>query len=421
MGALHLFGKFKCMKKAGLVKKFFVLLISSFFLLAFVMPGNKGADDKPQTHPYQFGTPVNLLQVINPNDNPATEEGVELGRKLFYDPILSGNQKQACSGCHRQEFAFTDGKEISTGSLGQVAKRNSMTLVNLGWIDKYFWDGRASTLEELIHFPVTDPLEMNADTNKIVARLNSDKNYKALFRKAFGAPVIGMGDVSKALSQFLRTIVSYNAPMDLIGRDYFLNKGLLQSQRFDVSDSVLLANMFSPGNEYKYNHDAALQQKIKQIGADDKVIGAFTTCIKCHYNSLQIFCMQCNTTIPANGKVQFKNNGLEVEGKDKGRYQLTQKEEDKYLFKVPTLRNISFTGPYMHDGRFKTLEEVIEHYNTGIQPNPNLDPLLMDSNKQPRRFNLNTAEKKQLLELVKLFSDSTVLTDKRFSDPGQGQ
>lgn len=357
--------------------------------------------------------PDYLLPVQEPIDNPATVEGVQLGRRLFYDSTLAGNQKQSCANCHRQALAFTDGMEISTGSFGKKARRNSMSLVNLGWQDRYFWDGKALTLEELIHFPVTDTLEMNADTLEIERRLNKDISYKPLFFKAFGDSIIRMRMVTRAISQFLRTIVSYNSPYDHIFRDYILNGGVLVGDDYQI-----LINCLGKGNEQMYGHDSALVRSIKQVSPSNKVLTVFSRCIKCHYNSLQLLCLHCrNPGIKPDAMVKYKNNGLETEGADKGLYTLTGKEEDKYRFKVPTFRNLVFSAPYMHDGRFKTLEEVVEHYNSGIQPNQNLDSLLKDENNKPIRFGLNKDEEAQLVGLLKLFTDSSVITEPRFAAP----
>jgi len=379
------------------------------FMMAFViLPA-----DRDKTTPYDFNTPKVLLPVINPADNPATVEGVELGRKLFYDPALSGNGKQSCASCHKQELAFTDGLNVSRGTRGLRARRNSMALVNLGWQDTYFWDGRAGTLEALIHFPVTDTLEMNADTLEIKKVLNADSEYRTMFRRAFGTDKISMSLTAQALSQFLRTIVSYNTPFDRIYRDYLYNGG-----ETDVkTDRELLLNALLPGTENKYGHDPDLVKAIREVSPDEKVINAFSRCIKCHYNTLQPFTHPGNEPV-LNGdqRVQFKNNGLDTSDMDRGRYQATGENRDRYLFKVPSLRNLTFTAPYMHDGRFKTLEQVVEHYNSGIKANPALDTLLMDG-KKPIRFNLTADEKKQLVGMLLLFSDSSVIRDPRYAAP----
>lgn len=397
--------------------KFNLILVPLVLVLMVSVSFTTGNGRLDETTPYSFNLPPKFLKIQNPVDNPPTEEGVELGRKLFYDPVLSGNHKQACSGCHQQQLSFTDGVEYSIGALGKPARRNSMALINLGWQDKYFWDGRALSLEELIHFPVTDSLEMNGDFDKIQQQLNKDKNYRALFHRAFNIDTISMLYVTKAISQFLRTIVSYNTKFDLIFQDYLFNRGEIESKQKDIDDLQLLRNGFAPGNEEKYGHDTALVRQIKEISPSDHALQAFTVCLNCHYNSLQLFCIGCDGTIPPNAHVQFKNNGLETEGKDKGLYQITKKEEDKYLFKVPTLRNLIFTGPYMHDGRFKTLEEIVAHYNSGLMPNQNLDTLLMDKDKKPLRFNLSKEEEKQIVQMLKLFSDSAIINDARFSAP----
>ena len=381
-----------------------MLFISSFIISYSYTPD-------PKNTLYQYGMTEYVIRFSAPDDNPTTEQGVALGRKLFYDPILSGNQKQSCAGCHKQALAFTDGYSIAIGSDGHKAHRSSMALIDLGWHNKFFWDGRASTLESLIHFPVTDPLEMSADTLVIERRLNQDSIYRDLFYKAFETNKITMSLVSKAISQFVRTIVSYQSPFDIAFGDYrrAMQKEFQYNHRA-IDNLGLAYEVFAQGNEEKYGHDVSTTNVLKQIRPDSTVLKVFTTCLDCHYNSFQIICGTC-------GDIQFRNNGLEIVGQDKGVYQVTGKEEDKYKFMVPTLRNLVFTAPYMHDGRFKTLEEVVEHYNSGIQPNENLDTVLMDRDKRPIRFHLTEEEKKQLVGLLKLLTDSSVVSDPRFSDP----
>ena len=394
------------------VRMRWVYVLIPFALLLMATLLHQGGDTCiSQPTPYQLALPYIVVPMPNPDNNPLTEEGTALGRRLFYDPILSGNNKQSCGSCHQQEKSFTDGNDIAIGSLGKKAHRNSMALINMGWRNKFFWDGRASSLEELIHFPVTDPLEMYADTADVERRLNKDSIYKTLFNKAFGTDQITMPLASKAISQFLRTIVSYNTPFDHVIKDYMLAMQYEFAYNHKIMDDQgLLYEVFGRGNEGKYGHTAADEKMLKQISPDTAVLKVFVVCLTCHYNSFQVMCPTCPS-------IQLKNNGLETEGKDKGMYQLTGREEDKYRFIVPTFRNLTLTGPYMHDGRFKTLEEVIEHYNSEIQPNENLDPLLTDSDKKPKRFNLTEDEKKQLLGLIKLLTDSSIVTDPRFVAP----
>jgi cytochrome c peroxidase len=228
--------------------------------------------------------------------------------------------------------------------------------------------------------------------------------------------------VAKAISQFLRTIVSFNSPFDLIYRDYiahpdevaYINK---RDKVPYIDDRQLLLNGLGHGNEYSYGHDSALARQIVAISPTGHVLTIFAKCLNCHYISFQIFCGKCDGTIGSFADVQYKNNGLDISGADRGLYEQTHKDGDKYLFKVPTFRNIALTGPYMHDGRFKTLEEVVEHYNSGIEANPNLDTLLLDEHKKPLRFHMTEKEKKQLINLINLFSDSSVLTDQRYAAP----
>jgi cytochrome c peroxidase len=402
--------------------RFAYFLIPIAFVLMAYIPSPQGNDANTKPTPYDFGMPPILMPIVQPADNRATVEGVALGRKLFYDPALSGNGKQSCANCHKQALAFADSDAIAIGSEGRKAHRNSMSLVNLGWQDKYFWDGRAATLEDLIHFPVTDSLEMHADLAKVVKNLNKDKNYPLLFCRAFGTDTITRLLVTKAISQFLRTIVSYNSPFDRIYRDYvahpeevaYINK---KDKVPYINDRQLLLNGLGHAHEYSYGHDSALARQIIAISPTEHVLTILAKCLNCHYISFQLFCGTCDGTIGSFAQVQYKNNGLDITAADKGLYGQTHREEDKYLFKVPTFRNVALTGPYMHDGRFKTLEEVVEHYNSGIEPNQNLDTLLLDKNKKPLRFHMTEVEKKQLISLIKLFSDSTVLTDPRYAAP----
>lgn len=389
----------------------YILIPISFLLMATILGSNSEDKSEHYRDSYNSGLPYYLVPVISPKDNMPSKAGGELGRRLFYDTLLSGNKKQSCASCHRQVLSFTDGKEITIGSIGQKARRNSMALINMGFQNKFFWDGRASTLEELIHFPVTDPLEMNADTTEIETRLNKDSSYHALFCEVFGTDTITMPLVEKAISQFLRTIVSYNTSFDQVIKDYIFSMHDEFAYKHKIMDDQgLIYETFAQGNEVKYGHGEEVVKKLKEISPDTTVLKVFARCLGCHYNSTQVMCPTC----PG---VQYKNNGLETKGIDKGVYQITGKPEDKYRFKVPTLRNLVFTAPYMHDGRFNTLEEVVEHYNSGIQPSENLDTLLMDSHYKPIRLHLTRDEKKQLIGLLKLFTDSSIVTDPRFGAP----
>ena len=280
-----------------------------------------------------------------PADNPLTKEGINLGRMLFYDPILSGDSTLACAGCHNQAFGFTDdAKQFSTGIDGLEGDRNAMAIFNLVWGRGFFWDGRASSIEEQASQPVPNPIEMHEEWVNVEQKLLDHADYPQLFFDAFGIDTPSEDLATKALAQFMRTILTYNSRYDKHIRGELLGTG----QELTESEERGMIIFFNPNFG-------------DPDGAGD--------CFHCHGNILF-------QDVSTNG--QYRNNGLQAAATiydfpDPGRGEVTQDPDDYGKFKVPTLRNIALTGPYMHDGRFQTLEEVVEFYNSGMEQSPTVD------------------------------------------------
>jgi cytochrome c peroxidase len=302
-----------------------------------------------------------LPKVSLPEDNPLTVEGVELGRRLFHDARLSKGNAQSCATCHDSSRAFTDGRSKSVGASGESGRRNAMPLVNLAWMKEFFWDGRAKSLREQVLMPIQDAHEMNEKLGAAVAKLEADRDYPPQFKAAFGSAGITPERMALALEQFLLTLVSQESKFDRAARK--LDRLSAQEQR---------------GLElFITEHDPARGLR----GAD---------CFHCHGGNLF-------------SNHQFMNNGLEARPGDLGRMEVTGAEKDRAKFKVPTLRNVALTAPYMHDGRFATLEEVIEHYNGKLHRTRTLDPNLA---KHPESgLNMSADDKAALIAFLKTLTD----------------
>jgi cytochrome c peroxidase len=323
-------------------------------------------------------TPVTLtfpgdLKASNfviPEDNKFTKEGIALGRRLFYDPILSSTNTQSCGSCHHQKNGFVDpNKQFSIGVDGSIGKRNSMPIVNLGFQSSFFWDGRAKTLEEQALVPIEDPTEMKSSVPQAIAKLQAHPEYPALFNKAFGSSVITPSNLGKAIAQFERTIISGDSKYDKV------KKGLATFTEQEQEGFTI----FSDGNEI--------------TGGD---------------------CLHCHVIGSTFSDFDFRNNGLDEVLTDLGKYNVTKVEDDKGKFKTPSLRNIALTGPYMHDGRFKTLDEVMQHYNLHFSLNsPNLDPV-MSIQIQGR---LNKEKRDAVIAFMRTLTDSSLITNPAFSNP----
>jgi cytochrome c peroxidase len=309
-----------------------------------------------QVIPAGFPQPVYTFQ-----DNPLTEEGFQLGRKLFYDGRLSRDTGFPCSSCHQEIAVFgTYEHDRSHGYNFSHTLRNAPPLFNLAWQKELHWDGQFKSLYIEATQPILTHNEMAENFFTIIFRLGNDTAYKRMFKSAFGTPVVTEDRILKALAQFTGYITSSDSKYD----------------RYKRGEVTLTA---SEQNGYQ------LYQ---------------TNCATCHPE-------------PMFTDYSYRNNGLPVDPilNDYGRMRVTGKSEDSLKFKVPSLRNVYLTANYMHDGRFNTLMQVLNHYSTGIQNSLTLDPLLV--NKIP----LSPDEKTDLYNFLKTLSDSTILHDPRFSKP----
>lgn len=338
-------------------------------------------DDGPT--PYSLAIPQGLPPMDQPADNPLTVEGIALGRRLFYDKILSGNYTQSCASCHKQELGFTENQRFSVGIDNIQGNRNSMSLVNMGYNRDFFWNGRSKTLEKQVLEPVPNPIEMHLSWPNAVGRLQSSTEYPALFKKAFGADNIDSTMVAKAISQFLRTIVAGNSRF----HKYLRNE--TQLNQSELNGYLLFRN---------------------ELKGD---------CQHCH--ELGSGLLYDNHFIDI--AQRFHNNGLDSSFANYvGLAEVTQNPNDNGKFKTPTLINVALTAPYMHDGRFNTLQEVVEFYDHGVKVSPTLDFVMTKNftdlqNGDRRELGLTPQEKADLLAFLLTLTDSTVITNPAFSNP----
>ncbi|MES2276924.1 MAG: cytochrome c peroxidase [Bacteroidota bacterium] len=326
----------------------------------------------PLVYPANFGNRMNV-----PDDNPTTRQGVYLGRMLFYEPLLSANGKISCGTCHQQQLAFTDGKAFSEGVDHTLTPRSSMSLANLLWTRRLFWDGRSNSLESQAAIPMTNPHEMGQLMQVSAHKLMQTAPYPELFRTVFGADGISGPNIMKAIAQFERILISANSKYDQYLRgDY--QPTALELQGMDLFNQA--------------------PQPAKSIrGAN---------CARCHGG-------------PKTYMELFHNNGLDSIPKDAGIANLTGLPGDRGRFKVPTLRNIALTAPYMHDGRFKTLEEVVDHYSEHVKESVSLSPFLRGESNEVngKTLLLHPDEKKAVIAFLNMLTDDTFIRDPRFTDP----
>lgn len=318
-----------------------------------------------------------------PDENQVTDEGATLGRVLFYDKKLSANGTISCASCHQQQKGFSDDAVLSSGFEGGLTRRHSMSLINAKWYGRgrFFWDERAETLEDQVLMPFQDPVEMGMTLDKLVQTVEAQSYYAQLFQDAFGSSEINPDRIAKALAQFVRSIVSINSRYDE-------GRALVNIPTDDFP------NFSEPENHGKRLFFLPLNQG----GAG---------CVGCH--STEAFIN------PDNGPT---NNGLDAESSvDLGVFEAINNPAFLGAFKVPSLKSVELTAPYMHDGRFTSLEEVVEHYNSGIQNHPNLAPALRGPDGQAIRLNLSTQEKEDLVAFLKTLTDESLINEERFDDP----
>jgi len=333
-----------------------------------------------------FSAPFVFGRFQVPADNPLTLEAVELGRRLFYDPRLSANGKVSCSTCHIQRLAFTDGRKTSVGVSGKPLDFNSMSVANLLWGPQhFFWNGRAPTLEEQTLVPLQHPDEMGQDLGRLARELAGDARYRKLFETAYGE--ISPSAVTRALASFERTLISCNSRYDQFLR-----------------------------GEIKLSEQEELGRKLFMAHPDVKVSLRGANCIDCHSQFLT-----GGSSARYDG---FSNNGLDDEAHlHPGLQAVTHNPAHRGLFKVPSLRNIDLTAPYMHDGRFNTLEEVLDHYDSGIRNSSTLSPLIVEADNRGAAaagrisLHLTPGEKTAIIAFLHTLTDRDFVTAERFSDP----
>jgi cytochrome c peroxidase len=339
----------------------------------------KDDDNEPQgivqdTTPYEMsigGFPIPNIA----SDNELTVQGVKLGRMLFYEKMLSADGTQACASCHLQEFAFTDSAQFSIGVRGEKGGRHAMSVFNMAWNDnEFFWDGRAHLLRDQALLPIQDELEMDETLENVVAKLSASQMYKDQFIRVFGTDEVTSEKVSLALEQFMNSITSTNSKYD----DF-------------LSDSTVFSESEKRG--FKLFNTEYNQFFPEQSGAD---------------------CQHCHSGLNFEND-QYMNNGLDATFADDGRGKATEDPADNGKFKVTSLRNIALTAPYMHDGRFSTLEEVVEHYNSQLQASSTLDPAL-EQTRETGLF-LTEQDKKDLVAFLKTLTDKDLTTNSEYSTP----
>lgn len=346
---------------------------------------NDGPDDDLLTsiayNPIPFLPNINpaFPPFEDPQDNPTTQEGIELGRFLFYDTRLSADNSMSCSSCHMQSGAFTDNRATSVGIDDIAGNRSSMSLVNLAFRPPLlFWDGRSPNLEDQALLPVEDPIELHHDWREVEEMVRMDDRYPEMFRKAFGVERISEIDrshVTKALAQFQRSLISDNSKFD-------------KRQAGEV--------IFS---------DEELMGFLMFFDFEEIPIEMHAECGHCH-------------PAPLFGINEFRNNGVDASNDyfgfpDLGRGAVVGDSLENGKFRAVSLRNIALTGPYMHDGRFETLDEVIEHYLSGGHPSPNKDPLLSDlANRE-----FTNEQKQALIAFLHTLTDEDFLNNPAFSSP----
>ncbi len=328
----------------------------------------------------QPDVPDHFKGVVTASKFGVTDAGATLGRVLFYDKKLSKNNTTACASCHLQANAFADVAKGSLGFEGQVTPRNSLSIVNVAMSKDLFWDSRETELKSMVLKPIKNHIEMGVeDFDKLTVKLAAADYYPAMFEAAYGNGDVTSDRIADAMSQFLRAMLSVHARID---------QGPV--------DLVLSAQ--------------------ERMGKD--LFFGQALCSSCHGGrNLNEAFLALTDTIPSqyNDGRPRANIGLDMDYADPGMG--TTDASKTGVFKVPSLRNVALTGPYMHDGRFNTLMEVVNHYNNDIQKHPNLDNRLRDWEGNPWRLNLTEPQKESLVDFLNALTDNSLLTDERFSNP----
>ncbi|MCR9289700.1 MAG: c-type cytochrome [Bacteroidetes bacterium] len=378
------------------VKFTFLVSVVAFFTLFLVSCTQDNADTIVKSY-----TPEELSVISNSLDLPSgtfeyknpelpahftsggflgssvTNHGATLGRVLFYDTRLSANETKSCASCHNQNTGFADARALSEGFEGGDTKRNTLALGNVRFYYQdrgFFWDERASSVEEQVRQTVSNHIEMGMDLDLLPNKFEGIDYYEILFEKAYGTKLITTDRITNALSQFVRSVISSNSTFD--------QAMIADNKTWDVE-----------GDLSKYTAQENLGKQLY-----------FANCSSCHGNIVFL------------GR-SSANNGLDLEYTDNGIGDLTGQASKNGLFKVPFLRNIEVTGPYMHDGRFETLEEVIDHYSNGIQAHENLAPQLKTPEGTPMKMNFSEEEKAALIAFLYTLTDESLSSDEKYADP----
>jgi cytochrome c peroxidase len=337
-------------------------LAVSFTACKEEVPPNVVVQQPQDVYSVLFDVHPDFPPVDIPEDNPVTWEGFELGRHLFYDSILSIDNTVSCGSCHSLKSAFVDNEKVSEGVMKRTGTRNAMPIFNLMWKNQLFWDGRANSLAHLATMPITNELEMAETIPGILSKLNGHPVYPEKFKEVFDTDSITEDEVSKALEQFLIALIS-------------------DDSRFD---------RFNLGKESLTDQELRGFEVATQKG-----------CFNCH-----------STTLFHDN--DFHVTGLEFVSKDPGRHDVTKNSTDHGKMGTPSLRNVELTAPYMHDGRFNTLLEVINFYDNDVVRNAqNISPEM----EVGLRSKLTPADKEALIAFLKTLTDQTFINNERFSDP----
>lgn len=300
-------------------------------------------------------------KIYNNPENPLSLAGVKLGRQLFYDKNLSKTGEVSCASCHKQHAAFSDpGQAFSKGILSRKGVRHSPALFNLAWHPHFHWDGGINHIEVQPIAPIQDSLEMGEELINVVLKVGSDQNYKTQFKQVFDTDTVTDKWILYALSQFTSAMISGDA-----------------------------------------KYDRVVQNK-----------AVFTDSEKRGQQLFNLYCATCHKP-PLFSDFSFRNNGLAIENEELGRYVISLEEADRGKFKVPSLRNINLTPPYMHDGRFKSIDEVLDHYSSPQNHHPEADADL------PQYLTLTAEERSDLKSFLGTLTDKTLITNPLFSDPNK--
>jgi len=354
---------------------FFLLLVIASSVVSCKEESNTDENVVVQNGPYQIE--YGSLPAPNiPEDNPLTIQGVKLGRMLFYEKALSRDNSISCASCHSQGNAFSDTNRLSLGVDDSEGKRQAMAIFNMLWnSNEFFWDGRAHLLRDQAVMPIEDQLEMKETLENVIDKLSARPEYREQFQYAFGSEGIDSERIALALEQFMNSMVTFNSKFD----------------RYLAGEDTLTAEEERGRFLYFTEYNPAFPEN---SGAD---------CQHCHGGANF-----------ENDK--YMNNGLDsdAEFEDVGREAVTGNPNDRAKFKVPSLRNVAVTQPYMHDGRFETLEEVVDHYNL-VKESSTLDGSFYQ--QLPNGLELSVSDKKALVAFLKTLTDEGFLQDERFADP----